>query len=152
MYLRNKLTVFLLAFSLIIVSFILANLFIFERIDANVEVLDNISQEQRGFVPFKAALSDMEILTRGWLISGNDEFKRVFEQKRGRLTSAFGSFISVLGDGRPRMEIIRAFDGLDREIKMIFSASRPPDDDESVLASLGAFNSRVKELNSRIDA
>ncbi len=124
MYIRNKLLLFLSGFFLIILFFSIGSVFIFGKINDNIELLKNVAEEHRMHKSIATSIAEYVDVIRQWSLTGDTKYRKQHKDKREAVLKTFGILDQYVVNQQKYDEIGGIFDNIDALSKKIL---RHPD-------------------------
>jgi PAS domain S-box-containing protein len=150
MTIRSKLSIFIVAFLLLIASFIVGSFLIFKSMSGNFEFLRRSSETHNLHEELKISIIDFVMAAEGWAVTGNPKFKKIYRERLSNVYKNFGGLAKLGADNEALKGIGRDFEVL-KGIANAVIATELPAETRNIFTLLRRLEEKESDIRAKLD-
>lgn len=151
MSLRSKLTIFVIAFLIVVAVFIAMSFFINDKLSRNYEVLRSTSEEHNLRVELRSSIVMFLDIPERWVLTGDMRLKRKYHERLANAYKSFGNLERVAKDREAVESIGKDFEKLKNLVEIIMSIDDPVGS-KAVFPIMRKLQEKDDEIEAKLEA
>jgi PAS domain S-box-containing protein len=151
MSLRWKLTVFVIAFLVVVVVLVAVSFFIFQEMSDDFEMLRTSVEEHNLNAELKSSISSFLDIPERWAVTGDNRLKRKYRERLASVYKSFGDMESITKDKEAVRAIGADFEKLKEYADVVMSIERPAGR-KAVFSAVRNLQEEDEEISAKVDS
>lgn len=151
MSLRSKLTIFVIAFLIVIAVFVAVSFFINDELSRNYDLLRSSSEEHNLRVELRSSIGTFLDIPERWALTGDMRLKRKYHERLANVYKSFGNLERVARDREAVESIGKDFEKLKSFVENIMSIDDPVGN-KAVFPIMRKLQEKDDDIDAKLEA